>query len=575
MTPTGIGNATTPIARDTLKRKLSNKSAKRALIWFGINLFLAVVCFLEMTYRSTAAFFDVTHPSLWYVTCTLSLLFTLNALVDLWRYVVPTLEAVSQPISLSPSEKSLLGVQDHAVGFKVSRQRIASAPASLSAPHTPSSSPSLKPPSHYLYSTPPPLSAALGGSPVGGQLGLNRSFPSQFSPSASPSSQGSILSPSGQSFSQTLGAASQTPTQNMSSSVLLRDASGSGGSLLRPRHRSSPARHSPMMTPETTISDEASLSSYLKSYEDKERRNILGTPDHSPGSSPSYWAYNRSAADFTYLLGKYQYQLASRSPQSPASRGKDDQDCPATYGAEEVWDRLEVDRETLDRWIANLRQWLSQTVLVPVVKEIGKVNKSLQRLGHGDLQVGDTSVSALRQIAILKSQHVPSLNMLLSYLDVSPNQEYVIQRYKELARGGYLCEFRWDQGGEQKGRKWHKDLPTDCVLVLHALCTYLDSCLPPHPKHPDGKTFTDQYFKKTPDKPDLKRENLLLYQSKVDPPHFKVILGDDTWDIPMGRSNMFQAILLFLHHIKTKENGMLGRVNLGPSGVNILWVIDS
>ncbi len=38
-------------------------------------------------------------------------------------------------------------------------------------------------------------------------------------------------------------------------------------------------------------------------------------------------------------------------------------------------------------------------------------------------------------------------------------------------------------------------------IVIHALCTYLDSRLPPHPKYPDGKTFTSQYFMKTPDKP--------------------------------------------------------------------------
>lgn len=36
---------------------------------------------------------------------------------------------------------------------------------------------------------------------------------------------------------------------------------------------------------------------------------------------------------------------------------------------------------------------------------------------------------------------------------------------------------------------------------MHVLCTYLDSRLPPHPKYPDGKTFTSQHFTQTPDKP--------------------------------------------------------------------------
>nr|XP_054751757.1 transmembrane protein 209-like [Lytechinus pictus] len=578
----GLGSSATatPVTEKTLKRKTENQLANRALLWFAINFILAVFFFLEMTFSSTIDFFELSHPSIWYVTCAFTVLFTFNSLVDLWRYVIPTLQGMRHPIALSPVEKSMLGVQDNAVGFKLSRQRIASAPANLYSSHQSpsSSSPSVKPPSHYLYSNTttgsPGASPSLMGAYGTPRLTPNSAYKGQYSPGASPSSQGSFISMTGHSFNQTPGSTPHTPA--VSSSVLFRDTSGSGGSHLRPRHKSSPIRHSPLMTPDTVISDEAALRSYLSSYEEKEKKNMLGMPDQSPNSSPSFWAYNRSAADFTYLLGKYQYQLASRSPQSPATgRGKDDQDYPATYGAEEAWEKLEVDRETLDRWIANLRQWLSQTVLAPIVKEIDNVNKTLHRLGHGDLQIGDTSISALRQVAILKSQHVPSLNVLLSYLDISSNQEYIIQRYRDLARGGYICEFRWDQGGEYKGRKWQKDLPTDCVLVLHALCTYLDSCLPPHPKHPDGKIFTDQYFMKMPDKPDLKKENLLLFQSKINPPHYKVILGDDTWDLPKGRNNLFQAILLFLHHIKTKENGMLGRVNLGLSGVNILWVIDS
>lgn len=38
---------------------------------------------------------------------------------------------------------------------------------------------------------------------------------------------------------------------------------------------------------------------------------------------------------------------------------------------------------------------------------------------------------------------------------------------------------------------------------MHVFCTYLDSRLPPHPKYPDGKTFTSQHFSHTPDKPGM------------------------------------------------------------------------
>lgn len=41
-----------------------------------------------------------------------------------------------------------------------------------------------------------------------------------------------------------------------------------------------------------------------------------------------------------------------------------------------------------------------------------------------------------------------------------------------------------------------------------------------------------------------------------------------------GRNNFFYTVLLFLHHIKTTENGLLESVNLGKSGVNMLWIIE-
>ena len=48
----------------------------------------------------------------------------------------------------------------------------------------------------------------------------------------------------------------------------------------------------------------------------------------------------------------------------------------------------------------------------------------------------------------------------------------------------------------------------------------------------------------------------------------------ETMDISPGRNNLFHALLLFLHLIKTREEGMLGRMNFGASGINVLWVLD-
>ena len=45
-------------------------------------------------------------------------------------------------------------------------------------------------------------------------------------------------------------------------------------------------------------------------------------------------------------------------------------------------------------------------------------------------------------------------------------------------------------------------------------------------------------------------------------------------ELSPGRNNLFHTLLMFLHHIKTKEWGKLDTVNLGRPGINILWVID-
>uniref|UniRef100_A0A8D0FKQ8 Transmembrane protein 209 n=1 Tax=Strix occidentalis caurina TaxID=311401 RepID=A0A8D0FKQ8_STROC len=110
-------------------------------------------------------------------------------------------------------------------------------------------------------------------------------------------------------------------------------------------------------------------------------------------------------------------------------------------------------------------------------------------------------------------------------------------------------------------------------IVMHVFCTYLDSRLPPHPKYPDGKTFTSQHFIQTLDKPDTSNENVFcIYQSSINLPHHELIYQRHVYNLPKGRNNLFHTSLLFLSLIETKELGMLGRVNLGLSGVNVLWI---
>merc|ERR1712080_471952 len=110
------------------------------------------------------------------------------------------------------------------------------------------------------------------------------------------------------------------------------------------------------------------------------------------------------------------------------------------------------------------------------------------------------------------------------------------------------------------------------------LCSYLDSQLPADVKYPEGKVFAQQHVIFYPNKPPKSPPNppphAVIHQVRGTPPHYNIIIAGETINIPKGRNNVFHCILYFIHHVKVKEKGMLGRVNLGLSGINILWVID-
>ncbi|KAH9363327.1 hypothetical protein HPB48_006433 [Haemaphysalis longicornis] len=223
-----------------------------------------------------------------------------------------------------------------------------------------------------------------------------------------------------------------------------------------------------------------------------------------------------------------------------------------------VWRKWAIDEARLDRWVENLRKYISLSILKRVASEIDTINSTLQRLGSSDLRVEKANQSTLQQLALSKGQHVPTLAALLPFLDLNSNHEYLVQRIKELARGSCMADFQWNAGSQNyRGKPWSDSLPTDSAIVLHLLCTYLDSRLPPDPRFPDGKTFTSQFFHKTPNKPSDAKDALYIYQTSVLPPHYRLVVGQDTWDLPKGRNNLFYVILLFLHCIKTKHGGML------------------
>uniref|UniRef100_A0A673YCC7 Transmembrane protein 209 n=1 Tax=Salmo trutta TaxID=8032 RepID=A0A673YCC7_SALTR len=474
----------------TMRMRREEQARQVVLAWAVLNVSLAGMIYTEMSGKLLSLYFNISYWPIWYIELAFASVFSLNALFDFWKYFKYTM--APSTIAVTPEQHRLLEKQE------------AQAPAQ--------------------------------SSPLQGQsvLSFSPSRPAstspKFSPSCVPGYSPLLSSPStpgsGGHFSSSLF--NYSPPSSYPSSIGPVD-----GTSLRARYRTSPSVFNSPGGKEDYMESLKTLDRFLRTEEEKSHRSQLGSPESvSPSHSPTFWNYSRSVGDYAQSLRKFQYQPACRS-QAP-SASKDETDLGSKQAAEEVWARITTSRlvvDSIDSWTAKLRNWINDTILVPLVKEIDSVNGLLRRMGCSELQIG------------------------------------------ELAHSGCMSSFRWNRGGDLKARKWDTDLPSDCAILTHVLCTYLDSRLPPHPKYPDGKTFTSQHFTQTPDKPDVTNENLFcIHQSSTNPPHYQLIYQGHVYSLPKGRNNLFHTVLMFLFVIKTKEAGMLGRVNLGLSGVNILWI---
>uniref|UniRef100_A0A8C9WGA7 Transmembrane protein 209 n=1 Tax=Scleropages formosus TaxID=113540 RepID=A0A8C9WGA7_SCLFO len=520
---TAVPGRVSALVERAMRMRREEQARRVVLAWAVLNFSLAGMIYTEMTGKLLRRYFNISYWPLWYIELALASLFSLNALFDFWKYFKYTV--APSTIAVTPEQHRLLGLRNSGKSILQSSP-VYTGQLRISLTHE--------------YTQYRPFRKRM-------LMALSSSQMLNYSPS-----------PGSSPYPSSIGPAE--------------------GTSLRARYRTSPSVFNSPGGKEDYMEDLRDLERFLRSEEEKSHRSQLGSPESiSPSHSPTFWNYNRSMGDYAQSLRKFQYQPACRS-QAPSAH-KDETDLGSKQAAEEVWARITTSRpvvDCIDSWTAKLRNWLSDTILVPLVKEIDSVNMQLRRMGCPELQTGEASISSLKQAAVVKASSIPTLNTIVQYLDITPNQEYLVERIKELAHGGCMSSFRWNGGGNLKGRKWDTDLPTDSAILMHVFCTYLDSRLPPHPKYPDGKTFTSQHFTQTPEKPDISNENLLcIHQSSINPPHYQLIYQGHVYSLPKGRNNLFHTILMFLFVIKTKESGMLGRVNLGLSGVNILWIFGN
>lgn len=103
-----------------------------------------------------------------------------------------------------------------------------------------------------------------------------------------------------------------------------------------------------------------------------------------------------------------------------------------------------------------------------MVKEFDHINEELEKHGFGDVTVGGVGLDRLRKTAQLAHvrNHIPSLSTLIQFLEITANEEYLVKRIRELAKGGCMSDFKWNGGSSYNGKDWDYSLPTDSAVSI-------------------------------------------------------------------------------------------------------------
>ncbi|PKA67089.1 hypothetical protein AXF42_Ash004580 [Apostasia shenzhenica] len=176
--------------------------------------------------------------------------------------------------------------------------------------------------------------------------------------------------------------------------------------------------------------------------------------------------------------------------------------------------------------------------------------------------------------------------------------DYTVHRVRKLAEGTCLKNFDYIRNGndhEKSDKKWPSDVPTDSHLLLYLFSAFLE-----HPKwmlHVDPASYSGAHASKNPlflgvlppkDRFPEKYVAIIsgvpsiihpgaciLSVGKQNSPIFALYWDKKLQFCLQGRTAIWDAILLFLHRIKTSYGAVVRGVHLGSSAFNILPLLES
>ncbi|ORX70376.1 hypothetical protein BCR32DRAFT_272398 [Anaeromyces robustus] len=357
-------------------------------------------------------------------------------------------------------------------------------------------------------------------------------------------------------------------------------------------------------------------------FDEYNNQKITNHVVQSPTQKPTYFNQKNN---YTLMNSRMQMPLPSYQSALPSVNTGMDRVIPEIIGGlpykhpQWVINELQVE-SYLDYWTENLRKWLSQKILTPVVKQIEIVDKlladnNLEFLNCSNASLIDNAAALNAALALYKSSSNNTTNKPVStfsmgstsgmfgtqnqikaqpknlidfiqlYKDNPITQEriklekclmigdyhcrgYIIERIKTLARGGCLAAYRWDSGSDWNGKAWNQErFPTDAEIILHLFCSYMDFQMP---GQGSTNTFTNEYYVSKDGKHSPYLEHIQIKQVEKYPPRYSFIARGCIWGVYPKRNNLFQTICLFLYFFKLEHSGYLGLFNLDTKGIELL-----
>jgi hypothetical protein len=133
-----------------------------------------------------------------------------------------------------------------------------------------------------------------------------------------------------------------------------------------------------------------------------------------------------------------------------------------------------------------------------------------------------------------------------------------------------------------KGLEWSPDsLPTDAQILFHLFVTKMNTLLKQQAEESGmdvGQTlgptpFSNRYLIITPQQPDAKNKDVLLWLQRRNPPHIKVVVRGEVWETMPGQNNLIHALVLYVYAVAKEERGVIEMLSLLVAAPELLKVV--